>query len=221
MNSFIKVIWCSFTILFVQTGNSQTAIILNGTPTMVTLNGKDITKIHGEAIDFMNGFKQSPKGIFKFAPLGKNPAATSRIVNEGIAQTEVEKVVAPEKTIIVQNNAVIVKETGNSQIKTTEISRTEIKSGTYILFESKSALLITTALKDLDGYADKIKAGEASSVVLESFYRRGDRKSEELVKNRMEACKQYLELKGVPINIIATNISQSMRETEKISVTLR
>ena len=89
-----------------------------------------------------------------------------------------------------------------------------------INFDFESAILSDLALETIEACAELLKSGSARSILLKSWYKDGDQQSEELVSNRLEACRQYLETKGVASNIILTSLIGSGRESRFISVVL-
>lgn len=175
--------------------STQTVVLINGVPTEVSLDGSTITKVKGEAKGYMSGFEAPPSNDgFQYAELRQ----------ESQAVVEEEKPVASPKIVTKSRT-----------------SDSPIVSGNYFKFKDDSALLSPLAMNEIKDHAKKIKAGKASTVLLESFHRANSSTSKELIKNRLDACKKYFEINGVPSNTIITNMYPNDKQSDKVSVTLR
>ncbi len=173
--------------------SSQSIVLINGIPTKVILDGSEIKEIKGEVSTYLSGFdKLKSADKFQYANL--------RIDSQDSAE-----VVEPSSLVISKS----------------KVSDSPIVSGNYFKFDADSALLSELAINDIKDHASKIKAGKASSILLESFHLAESDKSIELVQNRLEACKKYFEINGVPSNSIVTNMYPNDKQSDKVSVTLR
>lgn len=197
--NIILIIGLNFTLF---TLSAQSVVLINGVPTKVQLDGSEVISVEGEASNYLSGFDTTGTqgDIFQYAEL--------RIGNT----------VEPE----VRTTAPVVAEAPKEKIITKSISTdSPIVSGNYFNFAESSAILSSAAIKDIKDYAQKIKAGTASSVLLESFHLANDKKSIDLTRNRLDACKRYFEINGVSSSLIVTNLYPNDRQSEKVSVTLR
>ena len=173
--------------------SSKSIVLINGIPTTVILDGSEIKEIKGEVSTYLSGFdKLKSADKFQYANL--------RIDSQDSAE-----VVEPSSLVISKS----------------KVSDSPIVSGNYFKFDADSALLSELAINDIKDHASKIKAGKASSILLESFHLAESDKSIELVQNRLEACKKYFEINGVPSNSIVTNMYPNDKQSDKVSVTLR
>ena len=94
-------------------------------------------------------------------------------------------------------------------------------SGNYFKFERNSALLSQLSINEIKDYASKVTSGQASKVTLQSFYESSSARSEQLTKNRLDACKKYLELNGVSASAITIESIPNDRQSDKVSITLQ
>lgn len=174
---------------------SQTVVLINGVPTQVVLEGSEIVEIKGEVSNYLAGYEQ---------PTSANAFQYS--ADKNIEQAAAVAESAPRKEKIISK---------------TRTSDSPIVTGNYFKFEPQSALLSDLSINEIKDHASKVKAGKASTVLLESFHIANNKVSIELVQNRLEACKKYFEINGVPSNTIITNMYPNNTESNKVSVTLR
>jgi len=180
---------------------AQSVILINGVPTQVRLEGTEIVEVKGEAKNYLAGFDSSAVSTgFQYAELRMNQRTPA------VAEAPVRQATKPNVA---------------PSLSSPRAASSPFISGNYFKFGSNSALLSDTSLKEIRQYSEKIKSGKASSVLLESFHVDGNASSQELVMNRLEACKNYFEVNGVPSNLIVTNIYPNDKESDKVSVTLR
>jgi len=183
---------------------AQSVILINGVPTQVRLEGTEIIEVKGEVKNYLSGFDSSSVSSgFKYAEL--------RLENQppAVAAAPVKQTTQTTQTKVVEN------------VSSPVLTTSPFISGNYFKFDSNSALLSETSLKEIKIYSDKIKSGKATSVLLESFHVNGNADSIQLIKNRLEACKNYFEVNGVPSNVIVTNLYPNDKQSDKVSVTLR
>lgn len=178
---------------------AQSVILINGVPTQVQLDGSDIISVNAEVNGHMSGFDttSASDGGFQYAEL--RPESTAPVA--------VQAPPPPPK-----REKVITKSIPKDS---------PIVSGDYLRFDADSALLSNSAIDEIKNLAGKLNKGKASSVLLESFHRANSKNSIQLTKNRLEACKKYFEVNGVPPNMIITNMYANDRESSKVSITLR
>ncbi len=175
--------------------SSQTVVLINGVPTKVILEGTEIKDIKGEVSSYMSGFEKSQKAnVFQYARLDQSGSTAGQVQDKSPSSLVISK---------------------------TKVSESPIISGNYFKFENDSALLSTLAINDIKDHASKVVSGVASSILLESFHLAENEKSIELIRNRLDACKKYFEINGVPSNAIVTNMYPNDKESNKVSVTLR
>ena len=86
-----------------------------------------------------------------------------------------------------------------------------------IRFEESSFVLSSTTKDNLDKLVEQIKTQNSNTVLLKSWYKLGDTGSQELTINRLDACKSYLESKGVQGSIIITSFTGAESQTDFVS----
>ena len=108
-----------------------------------------------------------------------------------------------------------------AEAQPTEVNALPVKLANSLEFESGSAILTSQTVATIKQYADKIKSGEQKTIILQSYYKTGDTSSQELTINRLEACKQLLEINGVQGSLIFTTFSGSNSPGDFVSVTFQ
>ena len=194
MKSFSKIliVVLSFSPMFLS---SQTVVLINGVPTKVILEGTEIKDVQGEVSSYMSGYEKNKKtSAFQYAQLNQSGSTAAKVQDNTASALVISK---------------------------TKVSDSPIVSGNYFKFENDSALLSILAINDIKDHANKIKSGLATSILLESFHLSENEESIELIRNRLDACKKYFEINGVPSNAIVTNMYPNDKESNKVSVTLR
>ncbi len=175
--------------------SSQTVVLINGVPTKVILEGTEIKDVQGEVSSYMSGYEKNKKtSAFQYAQLNQSGSTAAKVQDNTASALVISK---------------------------TKVSDSPIVSGNYFKFENDSALLSILAINDIKDHANKIKSGLATSILLESFHLSENEESIELIRNRLDACKKYFEINGVPSNAIVTNMYPNDKESNKVSVTLR
>ena len=184
----------------------KTAIgLINEQPMRLLIKDGEITEIKSLVPGYMAGYQKAPVDNFQkeaLQPIEYFKASDSVAVaalKGGNAKTD---------------NNLVVDET------TATVHKTDKALSQSINFDFESAILSDLALETIEACAELLKSGSARSILLKSWYKEGDQQSEELVSNRLEACRQYLETKGVASNIILTSLIGSGRESRFISVVL-
>ncbi len=185
--------------------SAQSVILINGVPTEVKLQGDEIIEIKGEVSNYLAGFDSSSvANNFQYAEFRQENETPEEVVETRPARTT-----AASPPVVDRN------------ISSPISASSPFISGNYFKFSKDSALLSETSLKEIKAYAEKIKSGKANSVLLESFHKTDDADSIQLVENRLQACKNYFEISGVPSNVIVTNMYPNDKESDKVSITLR
>ncbi len=87
-----------------------------------------------------------------------------------------------------------------------------------LYFDPDLATLTKSTIAALKNYATMIKESNSKSVILKSWYKLGDINSQELISNRLEACKQYLEINGIQGSLIFTSFTASKNATDYVSI---
>ena len=179
-------------------GSAQTVVLINGVPTKVELSGSEIVKVIGVADNYMAGFPNR-QDDFKTVDQGDIiPTTTAPLASTGNQTTTTTTTETPTTT-----------------------SGSTFVSGNYFKFERNSALLSQLSINEIKDYANKVTSGQASSVVLQSFYTSNNPRSEKLTKNRLDACKKYFELNGVSPSAITVESIPNDKQSDKVSVTLQ
>jgi len=180
--------------------SAQTVVLINGVPTKVVMEGTEIIEVQGEAAGYLSGFETTVTqgDSFQYAELRLNQASTPATAAAPLVQAPKEKVISKS----VSANSPIV-------------------SGNYFNFPVASAILSSQAIKDIKQYSSQVKSGKASSILLESFHLANDKKSIDLTRNRLDACKRYFEINGVSSSVIVTNLYPNDSQSDKVSVTIR
>lgn len=183
--------------------SAQTVVLINGVPTKVKLEGDKIVDIVGEVNGHLNGFDlgSADMAYSSTDPLIAQNAEESALLAVTDSSTPAPVASTPQP---VSNTAVSTPVSGN-----------------YFKFERNSALLSQLAINEIKDYASKIKAGTASSISLQSFFKESDQRSRELTSNRLEACKKYFEVNGVDVSMISTEMIPNDTQSDKVSITLR
>lgn len=183
----------------------KTAIVLiNEQPTRVVIKDGEITEIKSLVPGYMSGYQKAPADNFQKVPLQSIEylKASDSIV---IAAFRGENTITDNKAL---------------EEKAAVVDKTKKALSQSINFDFESAILSELALETIEAYAELLNSGSARSILLKSWYKDGDQQSEELVRNRLDACRQYLETRGVASNIILTSLIGSNRESRFVSVVL-
>lgn len=196
---------------------AQTIVLLNGVPTKVMLEGTKIVSI-GESVDaHMAGYAAATTEI----EYSDNPDfidATStdsyrKPSSTAIASTPVTS--APTAAVDTPTPPKVKPEAVLPAVEK------PLVAGNYFNFSGNSALLSASAIDQIKEYSQKILTGEASSVLLESFFDASNKRSEELVQNRLDACKRYFEVNGIANNLVQVNKIADKTQSNKVSVRLK
>ncbi len=182
--------------------SAQTVVLINGVPTKVELNGSEIVKVLGVENNYLAGYATAQNDYQTVDPTTRATIATASD-NTDLNQTSTTTA-----------NASTTEPQGSNNASTAF-------SGNYFKFERNSALLSQLSINEIKDYAKKVTTGQASSVTLQSFYRTNSQRSEQLVKNRLDACKKYFELNGVSASAITTESIPNDRQSNKVSITLQ
>lgn len=182
--------------------SAQTVVLINGVPTKVKLNGSEIVKVLGVENNYLAGYATSQNEFQTVDPT--DPTSASPVASANTNSTT--------------RSAPSASSPATSQSSN---STTTAFSGNYFKFDRNSALLSQLSINEIKDYAKKITSGQASSVILQSFYRTNSQRSEQLVKNRLDACKKYFELNGVSASAITTESIANDRQSDKVSITLQ
>ncbi|MBT8229681.1 MAG: hypothetical protein KJO50_05430 [Bacteroidia bacterium] len=90
-----------------------------------------------------------------------------------------------------------------------------------LYFNENMATLTDNTMTALKRYAQTVKSGEARTVSLKAWYTLGDTSSQRLVANRLDACKSFLEVNGVPSNLIFTSFTAAGELSEYVEITFQ
>ena len=182
-----------------QIGIAQTTVVLiNEKPTRVKLQDGEIAAVYNEVPGYMKGYKKSPADAFQKLDI--------KLIEGGIdsdtpvAAEELPNDVAPEAT--------------------TSFDTSSDLPEPYVNFDSGSAILTDASLTTIQSFASAMKSGNRKSILLKSWFKSGDGGSQELIQNRLDACRAYLESQGVPSNRILTSLIGSNRESKFVSVVI-
>ena len=210
MNRIYKILLVAVIACSSNFAHTQTVVILNGVPTKVQLEGDKIVSILEEVPNYLgNGYENKSTEI-KYGAKGN-------IIEGTVAST-------PTAAATLTTTSSVTKTTTTTTTTTTATTQTQSTSpiiGNYFKFSGNSALLSELSISAIKDYAKKIASGEASSVTLESFYQTDNARSEQLISNRLDACKKYFELSGVSSSQIKTNKIADTNQSNKVSVTLK
>jgi len=183
----------------------KTAIVLiNEQPTRVVIKDGEITEIKSLVPGYMTGYQKAQADKFQKVPLQSIEylkASDSVVIAAYKGENSIPDSIAPED-------------------KTSTATKSDKALSQSVNFDFESAILSDLALETIEAYAELLNSGSARSILLKSWYKDGDQKSEELVRNRLAACRQYLETRGVASNIILTSLIGSNRESRIVSVVL-
>lgn len=174
--------------------SAQTVVLVNGKATKVELNGANVTSVIGAADGYMTEYSNSRDDGFEHGALLTNGSQNPEKPEPAVS----EPIVSSKVTI-----------------------KAPIKSGNNLSFEKGSSTVSKEAVKSMRKKSLDIVAGLAKSILLETAYIPGDKKSQDISKARLEACKQILEKNGVGSNVIITNLRPSKQNSDKVSMTLR
>ncbi len=75
--------------------------------------------------------------------------------------------------------------------------------------------------KFLDIIANTIKSGEVKTILLKTYYKSEDNANISLTRRRLNACKRYLESKGVVSNVILTSMVAKDEKSNDIAVLMK
>ena len=90
-----------------------------------------------------------------------------------------------------------------------------------VFFENNSAILSNKTIESLKKYAQTAQKNGPKTIILKSWYEVGNENSQELVNNRLEACKEFLEINGVQGSLIFTSFTGADEETDYVTVTFQ
>lgn len=85
-------------------------------------------------------------------------------------------------------------------------------------FETNYATLNESAVKALDKVISGFSFSSADKIMITAFKENQD-DTDKLATNRIATCRTYLELKGIPLNRILTEVAVSAPLKDKISIT--
>lgn len=183
----------------------KTAVILiNEQPTRVVLENGEIAQVKGVVPAHMNGYEAAPRDAFQ-----KIPLESIEILNP---QSETPVALSLAENVPGTTEAGTTGDTADGS-NTATLSKS-------INFSFESATLSEESLQTIESYAKVLNNRTSKSILLKSWYKDGDARSEELVRNRLDACRQYLETRGVASNIILTSLVGSNRESRFVTVIL-
>ena len=193
---------------------AQTIVILNGVPTKVQLEGDKIISVLEEMPNYLDNYQNSASEI-QYGNV--NNAVEGALAS---TTTPVNTTAATQPTTVVTETSSKPKPAVETNTEPPMTDSAKSFTGNYFKFSGNSALLSELSINEIKDYAQKILNGEASSVTLESFYRANSTRSEQLVTNRLDACKKYFELSGVDPNLITINKVADKNQSNKVAVTL-
>lgn len=205
-------------VLAVSTGllKAQTVVLLNGVPTKVVLEGTRIVSISDEVVSHMGGYATAETKI----QYADNPDFIGVTASESINLPTVSAPIASESVTTIARPDPIEEKPAKMKPAKMKPANDKFLAGNYFNFSGNSALLSEAAISEIKEYAGKITSGEATNVLLESFFEANNVKSEELVQNRLDGCKKYFEVNGVASNIIKINIIADKTQSNKVSIRL-
>lgn len=193
-----------FCFLGLTVSSAQTVVLINGVPTKVELAGSEIVKVIGVENNYMAGFSNTQNDYQTVDP-------STGAVSSPIATTSTSSTITSATT----TTSTVISQPVESP------TAAPIVSGNYFKFDRNSALLSQLAINEIKDYATKVTSGQASNITLQSFYTTNNKRSEQLTKNRLEACKKYLELNGVSPTAITVESIPNDRQSDKVSITLQ
>ena len=207
MNRICRILLISVVTFSSNLAYTQSVVILNGVPTRVQLDGDKIVSILEEVPNYLSSeYERKNTEIKHGDPANVVKDAKTSQPAEAIAVNATTKAKSTETTETVETK--------------TTISSEPLVSKKF-KFSGNSALLSELSISEIKNYAKKVISGEASSVTLESFFQTGNRRSEQLINNRLDACKKYFELSGVDSSKIMTNKIADNNQSNEVSVTLK
>lgn len=191
---FLFVI-CAF--LFTTNAHSQVIVLINEVATRVDHVDGDLEKLYEEIPDYMDGFEKSPYDMFTKVP--------PRLLSELTASNDIAVV---ERTKTADANNLV------------DSDKTE-EDNNAIYFKSNSVTIGKKYTTKIGDFSKEVTSGKARSVLLKSWYKTDDDASQDLAKQRLEACKKYMEKEGVPSNLILTSVIGSNKASNYVSVLLQ
>jgi len=192
-------------------GSAQTVVLINGVPTKVTLDGTKIVSVIGPAENHLKNFTSATSEI-SYAS-----ADIDKINGAGVSDETTSSPTASVSTGT-PDTGTVTTTTATTATTTPTESKPAALAGNYFKFERNSALLSELSINEIKDYADKITNGSASSVTLQAYYRANSKRSEQLIKNRLDACKKYFELNGVSTSAIKIEKLPEEQQSDKVSV---
>ena len=112
------------------------------------------------------------------------------------------------------------------QIKPAQIQNEIVLSSTIsnlktVSFEGQSSDINMDGKKFLDDIINTIKSGKSSTILLKTWYTSGDKSDIAITRNRLEACKRYLESEGIVSNLILTSMVAKEGKSSDIAVFMK
>jgi len=165
-------------------------VLVNGEPTRVDLIGSDVTAVNNEVKGYMRGYERPPFDPFKKASPIPSPITRTA--------TRSSQTVATSKP------------------RTASTPATSVKPEGGLTFEGITTKLTASAKEQIK----KIKSGEVKSVLLKSWHLAGNKISQNLIKQRLDACRAVFMAEGIGPNVILTSLTAGSEESKKVEVIL-
>lgn len=186
----------------IPNSNAQVKALVNGVATDVEHKNGTITAMNDSFPDYMNGFEKPPYDMFQ--------KVRPRLETNAYAESD-----KPQPVIVAETE----KEPTLKDIE--RLDRQRAKKNNAIYFKDNAATIRPVSNKKLMYFSEKIKNGSSKSVLLKAWYELDNLESQELIKERLEMCKQEMEEQGVPSNLILTSILGSSKESKFVTVLMQ
>lgn len=101
------------------------------------------------------------------------------------------------------------------------ISGSTINNLKTVSFDDQSTFIDKDGQKFLDNIVSTIKSGKSTTILLKSWYKSGDKSDIALTRQRLDACKRYLEDQGIISNLILTSMVAKSDKSADIAVFMK
>ncbi len=107
------------------------------------------------------------------------------------------------------------------QIQDESVAGSTISNLKTVSFEGQSTDINMAGKKFLDDIVNTIKSGKSTTILLKTWYKSGDKSNIAITRQRLEACKRYLESEGIVSNLILTSMVAKDDKSSDIAVFMK
>jgi len=112
-------------------------------------------------------------------------------------------------------------QTKQVQVQDERVANSTISNLKTVSFKGQSTDINMDGKKFLDDFVNTIKSGKSSTILLKTWYMSGDKSDIAITRQRLEACKRYLESEGIVSNLILTSMVAKEDKSSDIAVFMK